>query len=119
MMRIGLPGRTIAVVGLMAPRRPPGARAAREQLEIGPPAAGLDEFVLLVGLARMLALAGRQKIHLPTAARQRARVPAAHAKQDELGHVTEIEADAASVGAAVLAHLVPDQVGLVGEAPGL
>ena len=73
--------------------------------------------VLLVGLARVLALARGQEVHLPPSRRQRARVPAAHAEQHELGDVAEVEADAAPVRAAVLAHLVPDDVGLVGEAP--
>src|SRR5262245_16631744 len=65
----------------------------------------------------MLALARRQQIHLPPSRRQRARVLAAHAEEKQLGHVAEIEADPAAIGAAVLAHLVPDDVGLVAEAP--
>src|SRR5262249_40663944 len=73
--------------------------------------------ILLVGLARMLALARRQQIHLPPPWSERARVPAAHAEQDELGHVAKIEADPAPVRAPVLAHLVPDDVGLVAETP--
>src|SRR5262249_5284225 len=117
MMRIGLPRRAVALVRLVAPACPTGAGAAREQLEIGPGAACLDDGVLFVGLARMLALAGGEKIHLPTAGRKRARIPALDAEQDQFGHVAEVEADAAPVGAAVLAHLVPDEVGLVGEAP--
>src|SRR4030088_3747141 len=116
MMRIGLPGRPIVIGGLIAPGRPALARAACEQLEIGPRTARLDDPVLLVRLARMLALARRQQVHLPPPRRQRARVLAAYAEQDELGDVAEIEADAAPVRAAVLAHLVPDDVGLVGEA---
>src|SRR5262245_17417643 len=119
MMRIGLPRRAVALVRLVAPACPTGAGAAREQLEIGPGAACLDDGVLFVGLARMLALAGGEKIHLPTARRKRARIPALDAEQDQFGHVAEVEADAAPVGAAVLAHLVPDEVGLVGEAPRL
>src|SRR5262245_12164356 len=119
MMRIGLPRRAVALVRLVAPAGPAGAGAAREQLEIGPGAACLDDGVLFVGLARMLALAGGEKIHLPTARRKRARIPALDAEQDQFGHVAEVEADAAPVGAAVLAHLVPDEVGLVGEAPRL
>src|SRR5690349_6102575 len=118
MMHVGFPGGTIVIVGLIAPRRPSFTRAARKQLEIRAGAAGLDDFVLLVGLARVLALARRQEIYLSATRRQGARVLAAHAEQDELGYVAEIEADAAPIGAAILAHLVPNDVGLVGEAPG-
>ena len=49
---------------------------------------------------------------------QGAGVAAAGAEQDDLGDVAEVEADAAAVGAAVLADLVPDEVRLVLEAPG-
>src|SRR5262245_4321138 len=117
MVGICFPRRAIADRGLIAPRHPSFARAAREQLEEWPPTARLDERVLLVRLARVLALARRQQIHLPPSRRQRARVLATHAEQNELGHVAEIEADPAPVGAAILAHLVPDDVGLVAEAP--
>src|SRR5262245_35908433 len=67
----------------------------------------------------MLALARRQQIHLPPSRRQRARVLAAYAEQQELSHIAEIEADPAAIGATVLAHLVPNDVGLVAEAPRL
>src|SRR5262245_60888179 len=110
MVGIGFPRRAIADRGLIAPRHPSFARAAREQLEEWPGTARLDELVLLVRLARVLALARRQQIHLPPSRRQRARVLAAHAEQQELSHVAEIEADPAPVGAAILAHLVPDDV---------
>src|SRR5262249_17974818 len=118
-MRICLPRRAIADAGLMAPRRPSFACAARKQFEEWPATARLDEPVLLIGLARMLALARRQQVHLPPPRRERARVFAAHAEEDKLGHVAEIKADPAAVRAAVLAHLVPDDVGFVAEAPGL
>src|SRR5262249_17279515 len=95
MVGIGFPGRAIADRGLIAPRHPSFARAAREQLEEWPPTARLDERVLLVRLARVLALARRQQIHLPPSRRQRARVLATHAEQNELGYVAEIEADPA------------------------
>src|SRR5262249_42936704 len=50
---------------LIAPSRPAFARAAREQFEIWPGATRFDELVQLVRLARVLALARRQQIHLP------------------------------------------------------
>src|SRR5215510_3393813 len=104
MMRIGRPGRLVGVIRLVAPAGPGGAGAARKQLEIGPGAACLDDGVLLVGLARVLALARGEKIHLPAAGRKRARIPALDANQDQLSDIAEIETDAAPVGAAVLAH---------------
>src|SRR5262249_35836397 len=107
MIRVCFPRRAITIAGLVAPRRPPFARAAREELEEWRGTTRLDERVLLVGLARVLALARRQEIHLPPSRRQRACVLAAHAEEKQLGHVAEIKADPAAVRTAVLAHLVP------------
>src|SRR5262249_14652485 len=59
MVGICFPRRAIADRGLIAPRHPSFARATREQLEEWPRAARLDELVLLVGLARVRALARR------------------------------------------------------------
>jgi hypothetical protein len=67
----------------------------------------------------MLALARGQQIDLSPSRREGAGVLAADAEQDQFGDVAEVEADAAAVRAAVLADLVPDDVGLVGEAPRL
>src|SRR5262249_20406113 len=116
---VGLPCRAIAILGLVAPRHPPFTRATREQLEIRPGATCLDNFVLLVRLARVLALARRQKIHLPSPGNQGAGILPAHAKQDQLGDVAEVEAYAATIGAAVLTHFVPDEIGFVSKAPRL
>src|SRR5688572_21105359 len=102
MVRIRLPRWPILVVSLIPPRGPAFARAAREQFEKRSTAARFHDLVLLIRLARVLALACRQEIHLPSPRRERARVPAAHAEQDQLGHVAEIKADAAPVRAAVL-----------------
>src|SRR5215211_8586888 len=117
MMTVCRPGWAIFVIRLMAPCRPAVARAAREQLEVRPGTARFDDQILLIGLPRMLPLACGQEVHLASAGRERARVLALHAKQNELGHVTEVKADAAAVGTAVLTHLVPDNVGFVREAP--
>jgi len=51
MIRVRFPRRAIANVGLIAPHRPPFARAAREQFEEWPRTTRLDELVLLVGFA--------------------------------------------------------------------
>lgn len=104
---------------MIAPHGPLLPLAAREHLEIRPWRAGLDQLVLLVRLAAMFALAGLDHVDLTSAGIERTGVLAAHAEQDDLGDIPEIEADAASVRPAVLPHLVPDQVGLVLEPPGL
>jgi hypothetical protein len=44
---------------------------------------------------------------------------ALYTKKQKLSHIAEIEADPPSVGTAVFADLVPDDVRLVGESPGL
>ena len=104
-------------MGLVAPDGPALAHAPPEQLQIRPPAARLDDVVLLVGLAGVFALAGGHQVDLPPPRRQRARVLAARAEQHDLGHVAEIEPHAAPVRPAVLADLVPDDVGLVLKPP--
>src|SRR5579883_345055 len=67
----------------------------------------------------MLSLASRQQVHLASSRRQRTRVLAADTKQNEFGHVPKIEADASAVRPAVLSDLMPDNIGLISEAPGL
>ena len=62
------------------PARPPGAG---EQLQVWAWAARLDDAEHLVRLAAVLALAGRQEIHLPAPRRQGTRVAAAHAEQQD------------------------------------
>ncbi len=66
----------------------------------------------------MFAFAGGEEIDLAAAWGEGAGVLAAGAEQDDFGDVAEIEADASSVRAAILADFVPDEVGFVGEAPG-
>jgi hypothetical protein len=67
----------------------------------------------------VLTLARRQEIHLPPPWRECARILAAHAEENELGHVAEIETDPAAIWAAVRADFEPDEIGLVGKAPRL
>jgi hypothetical protein len=97
---------------------PAGTRCASEELQVWPRRTALDDLVELVGLARVLALALGDQVHLAAARRERAVVLAAHAEQHELGDLAEVEADAPAVRAAVAARLEPDEVGLVVEAPG-
>src|SRR6266849_8753367 len=67
----------------------------------------------------MLALSSCQQIHLAPSLRQRARILAIHAEQDQFRDVAEVEAHATAIRAAVFANLVPDKVGLVAKAPSL
>src|SRR5579863_530424 len=112
-MGVGFPGRLVALVRLRPPGGPALAKPASEQFDIGPRRAGFDDVVLFVGLARMLAFAGLDHVDLAAARRERARVLAANAEQNDLGHVAEVEADASAVGAAVFADLVPDDIGFI------
>lgn len=65
----------------------------------------------------MLPLAAGDEIDLASARVERAGIFASNAKQDYFGYVPEIEADAATVRAAVFADFVPDEVRLVLESP--
>src|SRR5258708_24480393 len=65
----------------------------------------------------MLSLTGCQQIHLSPPRGKCAGILAPCAEQNEFGYVAKIEANAASIGAAVFANLVPNDVGLVVEAP--
>ena len=106
------------LLDLVAPLHPSTAGISREQLKVRPEATLLDQVVDLVRLSRMLALLARDQIDLGPAGVIRSHLPA-RAKQDQLGHVAEIETDAAAIGAAVLSNLVPNQIGFVGKAPRL
>jgi len=43
----------------------------------------------------------------------------AHAKQDKLRDIAEVEAAAPAIGTAIVADFVPDEIGLIAEAPSL
>src|SRR5579872_2199016 len=110
MMGVCLPGRPVTFVGLIAPCRPAPADAAPEHLQIGARRTVFDQLVLFVGLARMLSLPRFDHVDLATAGSKRARVLAAHAKKDQFRDIPKIEPDAATVGPAVLADFVPNDV---------
>src|SRR6185437_12084286 len=65
----------------------------------------------------MLALAATKIIDLPATGRQRSRILAAHAEQDQLGNVAKVETDTAPIGASILTYLVPDEIALVLKTP--
>ena len=119
MIGVRLPCGLVIIIGLITPRRPTLARATPEQFNKRPRRTRFDNVILFVGFSRMLALARREQINLPPPRRERARILAAHAEQNQLGDIAKIEADAATIRAAILAHLMPDDIGFVGEAPRL
>src|SRR5258705_1904986 len=119
MMCIGLPGRPIIFGRLIAPGYPSFPLTSCKQLKITSGTASLDDSVLFIGLAGMFALASSENIHLSATRSERACVLAAHAKQDQLGDIAEIETNSAAIRAAILAHFVPDDVGFVIETPRL
>jgi len=117
MICIGVPSWPVVVGRFIAPVCPSVASAARKEFQERSAAASLDEIVLLVWLTRVLPLSCGKEIDLPSSGRKRPCVPSAHAEQQDLGHVTEVESNASAVGAAVLSDLVPDDVGFVVESP--
>src|SRR5205823_921489 len=112
-----VPSRPVALVGLVAPHSPTAPLPAAEHFEARAPAAVLDDLVLLVGLAAMLALAGAHDVHLAATGIERAGILAAHAEQQQLGHIAKIEADTTTIRLAVLANLLPHDVRDVAETP--
>src|SRR2546421_10677463 len=65
----------------------------------------------------MLAFTSRHEIHLSSSGRQRACIPAFDTEQNQLRHIAEVKSNATAIRTAVPANLMPDKVGLVGEAP--
>lgn len=59
-VRIRVPGRRVAFVGLITPSTPTVANAAGKHFEERARAASFDDSVLLIWLSGVLALAGRQ-----------------------------------------------------------
>src|SRR6476620_3326382 len=79
---VGVPCRTVLVVGLVAPHSPLLADAPREQLKVRPRRAGFDHLVLLIRLPRVLPLARRNVVHLGSTRLKRSRVLPSNAEQD-------------------------------------
>src|SRR5580704_18820100 len=67
----------------------------------------------------MLALARFDHIDLTTTRLTGAGILAAHPKENDLGHISEIEPDSSPIRAAILTDFVPNDVRFVLEAPRL
>lgn len=65
----------------------------------------------------MLTFARAKQVHLPPTGRERPCILAAHAEQHQFGDIAKIESHASPVRPSVFPDLVPDDVGLVLEAP--
>src|SRR5579875_625672 len=117
-----LPGHDppLRLVGLclISPRCPARSLPTGEQFKIRSWTACLDNLVGFFGLPRMFLLAADDDVDLSSARLQSPQL-AARAKKKQLCDVAEVKAHAAPVRPAVFARLVPDEVGLVGEAPTL
>ena len=70
---------------------------------------------MLVWLARMFALACAENVHLGSSWLERAGISPACAEQQDFGDVAEIKPNASSIGAAIFADFLPDDVGFVFE----
>src|SRR5882762_7788814 len=101
MVCIGFPSRPIIFRRLIAPGYPSFPLTSRKEFKKRFPTARLDNSVLLIGLAGMFALTRCKKIYLSPTRSKRARVLAAHAKQDQFGNIAEIETDATPIRAAI------------------
>src|SRR5258705_13963818 len=113
MVGVSLPCRHVAVVSLIAPSRPARSGTAREQFNLGSGRTGFDDVVLFIGFAAVFALGGPNIVYQSTPRRQFSRVLSANAKQNHLGHITEIKSHPATIRTAVLAQLVPNNIAFV------
>src|SRR5208337_1449764 len=107
------------VLELLPPAFPSRAWAARKQLRIGSGGASLDNGIKLIRLSRVFPLFALEVIDLPATGIEGPGMLAAHPKQDKLRDIAEVEADTPVIGTAIVADFVPDEIGLVGEAPSL
>src|SRR5580700_1734793 len=103
-------------MGFVPPGDPPLALMASKELQVRARRTPFDEVVLLVRLARVLALTSLDHVDLRPAGRQCPQT-STNSEKDGLRHVPEVEADAATVRPAVLPSLGPDEVGYVAETP--
>src|SRR6185437_8455234 len=103
---------------LISPTRPPFALLPGEQFQIRPGAAGFDQIVLLIGLARMFLFASDDCVDL-RAPRRLSSQSAFDSEKDKFGDIAKIKPHPSTVGAAVFSNLQLHEVGFVKETPGL
>jgi hypothetical protein len=89
---------------------------AAEQLTVRARTAPFDEVVNSVWLFGMLFLPTYHNVDLAPSGRESPNL-SFNPKQKQFGHISEVEANAATVRAAVLANFEPDYIRFVREAP--
>src|SRR5437763_1571201 len=106
--------RLLIGLDLVDPLPPPRPWRACDQFQIRAGTARFYYRIKLIGLSRVLLLAGFQKIDLAAARVQRPHF-ALDAEQHQFGHVAKVESAAAPIRPTIFPYLVPDYVGLVRE----
>jgi hypothetical protein len=81
MVGVCLPCWTIILIGFVSPRLPSLSLPTRKEFDVGSHTAGFDNWVLLVGLSRMLGLPTAHVVHLAAARGKGASMLSACAKQ--------------------------------------
>jgi hypothetical protein len=79
----------------------------REELKVRAGATILDDVIESLWLSRMLAFSLPEKVDLPSARRESTHLSPC-SEQNQLGDVSEVESNAASIWPPVLSRLVPD-----------
>jgi hypothetical protein len=90
---ICIPRRLVGIVSLISPTGPSLTFAAREELEVRPRAARLEDRVLFIRFAGMFSLATREVVHLRTTGLQGPSILTANTEQHKLGHIAKIKPD--------------------------
>jgi len=101
---------------LVAPHGPTLVRIASKQLEIGSRRTRLDQFVLFIGLSRVLSLSCFYDVDLRARWREGTHA-STYAEEQELGHIAEIEPHTAAIRLAVFAALGPDDIRHIAKPP--
>ena len=116
---VGVPRGLIFRRGLIAPHGPALPVSAGKQLKKRPRRAALDQGDEFVRFSGVLPLLCPEQIHLGPGRGQRPVPAAPNAKEQDFRHVPEVEPHAPAVRFSVLADLLPDDIALVLESPGL
>ena len=104
-------------MSLVAPCKPIWPRPARKHFEERAGATILDQSILFVGLARMLALTSADVIYLSPARIEGAGIFSSNAEKQNLRDVTKIKSNSSTIRSTVFTKFVPDDIGFVFKAP--
>ena len=90
----------------------------RKQFKVGSVATGFNDRKDFIRLSGMFALASGQEIHLSSPRRGGTKTPTS-SEEDQLCDIPKVKSNTTSVGTAILAYFVPDDIGLIRESPSL